>query len=83
MANIKSSEKDIRRSLKRHLRNQAIKSSMRTSIRKFRESLTSGDENLKMARFREAQSAIDKAASKGVIKRQTAARYKSRLAACL
>ncbi|HHW18218.1 MAG TPA: 30S ribosomal protein S20 [Firmicutes bacterium] len=83
MANIKSSEKDIRRSEKRRQRNQAIKSMVRTYIRKFKEAVASGDETLKASAFRAAQSAIDKAVSKGVLKARTGARYKSRLAAKL
>lgn len=83
MANVKSSIKDIRRSEKRRRRNQAIKSMVRTYIRKFKEAVAEGDETLKIARFRQAQSAIDKAVSKGVLKPRTGARYKSRLAAKL
>jgi len=81
LANIKSSEKDIRRSLKRRERNQAVKSAMKTYIRRFKEVAASDDEAKKEASFRQAQSAIDRAVQKGVIKRRAGARYKSRLAA--
>lgn len=81
MANIRSSEKDIRRSMARHQRNQAVRSEVRTHIRRFREAANSGDEAKKTELYRIAQSAIDKAVSKGVLKGNTGSRYKSRLAA--
>ncbi|HHY76344.1 MAG TPA: 30S ribosomal protein S20 [Firmicutes bacterium] len=84
MANIKSSEKDIRRSEKRRRRNQAIKSQVRTYIRKFRQAAaTTADQEEKVRLYRMAQKAIDKAVSKGVLKPNTGSRYKSRLAALL
>jgi small subunit ribosomal protein S20 len=83
VANIKSSEKDVGRSEKRRRRNQAVKASVRTSIRKFREAVQTDDMELKKTRYIEAQSLIDRAVSKGVLKKGTGARYKSRLAALL
>lgn len=83
MANIKSSEKDIRRSERRRLRNQAVKSSLRTAIKKLRAIALTGDDAAKEAQYRKTQSIIDKAAQKGVIKKNTASRYKSRLRALL
>ncbi len=83
MANIKSSEKDIRRSETRRRRNQAVKSEVRTHIRRFREAAGSGDDAEKQRLYRIAQKAIDKAVSKGVLKANTGSRYKSRLAALI
>jgi len=83
LANIKSSIKDIERNRKRRMRNRAIKSRVRTYIRKFREAVESGDEQLAMEAYKAAQSQIDRAVSKGVLKRNTGSRYKSRLAARL
>ncbi|MGB4459796.1 MAG: 30S ribosomal protein S20 [Bacillota bacterium] len=83
MANIKSSIKDIERNRKRRMRNRAIKSRVRTYIRKFREAVESGDKQLAMEAYKAAQSQIDRAVSKGVLKRNTGSRYKSRLAARL
>ncbi|MGE5580642.1 MAG: 30S ribosomal protein S20 [Bacillota bacterium] len=83
MANIRSSEKDIRRSEKRRQRNMEVRSAVRTYIRHFREAATTGDDEKKQASYKVAQAAIDKAVNKGVLKAGTAARYKSRLAALL
>lgn len=83
MANTKSAEKRARQNEKRRLRNMAIKSAMRTAIKKFRkaveENRTAELENL----LRAAQSRVDKAVSAGVIHKNTGARYKSRLYALL
>jgi len=83
LANIKSSVKDIERSERRRQRNKAVKSKVRTYIRKFNETAVSGNEEEKLQAFREVQSEIDRAVSKGVLKPNTGARYKSRLAAKL
>lgn len=83
MANIKSSIKDIERSEKRRVRNKAVKSKVRTYIRKFNETVVSGNGEEKLEAFKRVQSEIDKAVSKGVLKPNTGARYKSRLAAKL
>ncbi|MGB4392326.1 MAG: 30S ribosomal protein S20 [Bacillota bacterium] len=80
---MKSSIKDIERNRKRRMRNRAIKSRVRTYIRKFREAVESGDKQLAMEAYKAAQSQIDRAVSKGVLKRNTGSRYKSRLAARL
>ncbi len=83
MANIRSSEKDIRRSEKRRVRNLEVKSAVRTYIRRFRQAATTGDDAKKQDSYKVAQAAIDRAVNKGVLKATTAARYKSRLAALL
>jgi small subunit ribosomal protein S20 len=83
LANIKSSIKDIERSEKRRVRNKAVKSKVRTYIRKFEETAVSGNEEEKLEAFKRVQSEIDRAVSKGVLKPNTGARYKSRLAAKL
>lgn len=73
MPNIKSAEKRLRQNVKRRLRNMAVKSAMKTAIKKA-ISAKGADAALK-----EAISAIDRAAAKGVIHKNTAARKKSRL----
>lgn len=83
LANIKSSEKDIIRSEMRRRRNVAVRSTVRTYIRRFREAVASKDEAKMQAAYKEAQSVIDKAVNKGVLKANTGARYKSRLASLL
>lgn len=72
MANTKSALKRIKTSLKRNLRNRMVKSSVRTAVRKFQDNVT-------VESLRSAISALDKAVSKGVFHRNTAARKKSRL----
>ena len=80
MAHHLSAKKRIRQTAKRTLRNRALRSATRTAIKKFRLLLEQGDsENLKTA-YPGVQKVIDKAVTKGILHRQTAARYKSRLA---
>jgi small subunit ribosomal protein S20 len=78
MANTKSALKRIRTSAKRHERNQAVKSATRTFVKKARTAIT-----LDVTEAQEdlvaAISALDRAAKKGVIHRNNAARRKSRL----
>jgi len=80
LANTRSAKKRARVAAKRTLRNKMVKSSVRTAIRKFREAL--GTENAPILLSR-AFSALDRAASKGVIHKNTAARKKARLAKLL
>lgn len=78
MANTKSAIKRIRTSAKRHERNQAVKSSTRTFVRRARGAI--GQNALEArADLLAAISALDRAARKGVIHRNNAARRKSRL----
>ncbi len=77
MANIKSAKKRARIAAKRNLRNRMVKSSLRTAIRKFTESVGTEEAAVKLSA---AFKALDKAASKGVIHKNTAARKKARLA---
>jgi len=73
MANTKSALKRIRITAKRRLRNRAVKSTVRAAVRKFNDLTT-------VEALHAAMSALDKAVSKGVLHRNTAARKKSRLA---
>lgn len=75
MANTRSAEKQERQGVKRNTRNRAVKSRLRSTLKKARTSAAAGDANLSTG-----FSEIDKAAKKGVIKKNTASRYKSRLA---
>lgn len=78
MPNTKSAAKRVRQTIKRTLRNRRVKSQIRTAIRKFEEAAQE-DLNLAEERLRQALKSLDKAASKGVIHRNKAARKKSRL----
>src|SRR5919199_3349923 len=81
MANIASSKKDARRSAARAARNRAVRSAVKTKINRFRRGLgergaaADGAEQLLV----NAVSALDRAASKGVLHPNNAARRKSRL----
>jgi small subunit ribosomal protein S20 len=78
MANIASAEKQRRQSEKRKARNRAGKSSLKTALKRARTAITGGDADKDT--LSTSYSAIDKAAKTGLIKENTANRYKSRLA---
>ncbi|MBB3661103.1 MULTISPECIES: 30S ribosomal protein S20 [Prauserella salsuginis group] len=80
MANIKSQMKRIQTNEKRRQRNQAVKSTVKTSIRKFREAADAGDKDKAVEMLRAAGRQLDKAASKGVIHKNQAANKKSAMA---
>ena len=80
MANIKSQIKRNKTNEKARLRNKAVKSSLKTSVRKFREAADSGDKDQAVALERAASRALDKAVSKGVIHKNQAANRKSAIA---
>ncbi|WP_033437353.1 30S ribosomal protein S20 [Saccharothrix sp. NRRL B-16314] len=80
MANIKSQLKRIKTNEKARLRNKAVKSSLKTAIRKFREAAEAGDKEKAVALVQEASRKLDKAVSKGVIHANQAANKKSALA---
>lgn len=79
MANIKSQIKRNRQNEVRRVRNKSVMSDMKTSIKKVEAAAAAGEPTDEL--YRSAQKKIDKAASKGVLKPETAARRKSRLAA--
>jgi small subunit ribosomal protein S20 len=80
MANIKSQKKRNLTNEKRHERNKAVKSALKTSTKRVQTAVTAGDADAATTSVREASRALDKAASKGVLHKKTAARRKSRLA---
>jgi small subunit ribosomal protein S20 len=80
VANIKSQIKRNRQNEKARLRNKAVKSSLKTSVRKFREAAQSGDMDETGVALRAACRQLDKAASKGVIHKNQAANRKSAIA---
>jgi len=80
MANIKSQKKRNIQNEKRHQRNIAAKSSLKTTTKKVQAAVSVGDPEAAVTSQREAARALDKAASKGVLHKKTAARKKSRLA---
>ena len=80
MANIKSQIKRNRQNDAARERNKAVRSTLKTKTRKFRTAADSGDKNAAAAAYEDAARAFDKAASKGVLHRNTAANRKSGLA---
>jgi small subunit ribosomal protein S20 len=80
MANIKSQIKRNKQNEKRQQRNKAVRSSLKTSSKKAATAIVEGDLEAAETRAREASRAYDKAASKGIVHKRTAARHKSRLA---
>jgi small subunit ribosomal protein S20 len=80
VANIKSQIKRNRQNEKRHQRNKAVKSALRTYVRKFREAADAGNVDEATTALRAACRQLDKAASKGVIHKNQAANRKSAIA---
>ena len=76
----------IKRAIKNHKlneRNRALRSTLRTAIKKFRALLLAKDTAKIASAFPEVQKRIDKARTKGLIHKNTASRYKARLAAAM
>ena len=80
MANIKSKVKRIKTNELARLRNQSVKSSLRTAVRSFRKAAESGDKDKAGELLASTSRKLDKAASKGVIHKNQAANKKSALA---
>jgi small subunit ribosomal protein S20 len=79
MANHVSALKRVRQTKKRTLYNRAHKTRVRRQIRELRRALQASDANTAVAVLRKTISIIDRAAKTGVLPKNTAARYKSRL----
>ena len=80
MANIKSQIKRNKQNEKARQRNKAVKSSLKTAVRNFREAADAGDAEQANEALRTAYVKLDKAVSKGVIHKNQAANRKSALA---
>ncbi len=79
MANIKSAIKRNKQNEKRRLRNRIVRGRARTFVKRARVEMEGGDFDTSLAATRAAISALDKAAEKGVLHPNNAARRKSRL----
>lgn len=77
MANIKSQKKRILTNEKRRVRNQSVKSELKTLVRHTREAVEAGDKDKAIAALRIASRKLDVAVSKGVIHKNQAANRKS------
>jgi small subunit ribosomal protein S20 len=81
VANTKSAEKAARRAETNRTRNVALRSRMRSALRKVGEAVTAGKKADAAAALKDAQPVIDSLVNKHVIHRNKAARHKSALAA--
>lgn len=81
MANIKSAEKQNRQATKHRERNRAAMSRLRNVIKNTRSTIETGEQDAAKEALRTVYSVIDRTAKKGILKGNTADRYKSRLAA--
>ncbi len=81
MPNHKSAEKRQRQNEKRRDINRSHRSRLRTEIKRLRAALDGGDKDAIQEVYAATVSAIDKSVNKGVLHRNAAARYKSRLTA--
>ena len=79
MANIKSAKKRILVNRTKAERNKAIKSGIKTAVKKVNAAIQSGDQAAAKAALVDATTVIDKAATKGVLHSNTASRKISRL----
>ncbi|MEX1339029.1 30S ribosomal protein S20 [Hydrogenibacillus schlegelii] len=79
MANTKSAIKRIKKNEKRRLRNLAIRKTVRIAVKRVERALKGQSVEEALAQYNEAAKALEKAASKGAIHRNKAARKKSRL----
>ena len=79
MANIKSSKKDILRSKIAHEKNKANKTAMKTTLKKFEAAVAAGERAAAEVAYKDAIVVVDKAVTKGILHKNTAARKKSSL----
>ena len=80
MANIKSQIKRIKTNEKARVRNKAVKSSLKTAVRRFREAADAGQREDALTALESASRQLDKAVSKGIIHANQAANKKSAMA---
>ena len=79
MANHKSAEKRIRQNERRNEVNRRNRSRLRTQVKALRTAIEAGDQGQAQTALKDTVALIDKAIQKGVLHRNAAARYKSRL----
>jgi len=80
MANIKSSKKDLKRNAKNRAKNTAAKSALKTYVKKVRVAAGAGEAEAVKSSLVTALKNLDKAAQRGIIHKNQAARRKSRIA---
>jgi small subunit ribosomal protein S20 len=80
LANTRSAEKRNRQAQQRRLRNTAVRTRVKTAVKRVRDAIAAGDSTAAKAAFQKASRVLDSAASKGVVHRNAASRRISRLA---
>jgi small subunit ribosomal protein S20 len=80
MANIKSARKRAKQALERRDHNMALRTSVRTAMKKVIKAVAASNKDGALAAFRESQRVIDRVVAKGVLHRNAGDRHKSRLA---
>lgn len=81
MANHFSALKRVRQTEKRTARNRNVRSALRSTLRGLREAVSTGNKDQAQTSLRQAVAVLDRSVNKGVLHKNTAARYKSRLSA--
>jgi len=80
VANLDSSKKRIRSNERKRQRNVAVRTGVKTAIKKVEQAIAEGDLETAQANFSSAVSTMDSAVAKGIIKKNTISRKKSQLA---
>jgi small subunit ribosomal protein S20 len=81
MANTAQARKRARQSEKQRQHNTALRSELRSAVKKVRKAIAAGDKKAALATYQESVSVVDRIADKNIIHKNKAARHKSRLAA--
>jgi small subunit ribosomal protein S20 len=80
MANIKSVRKRAKQAIVRRDHNMALRTSVRTAIKKVNKAIAAGNKEAALVSLRESQRVIDRIVAKGILHRNAGGRHKSRLA---
>jgi len=83
MANSAQARKRARQAVKIRIRNVSLRSKLRTAIKSIRKTIQSGDKITAQTTFNSSIGIVDSIASKGIIHKNKAARYKSRLSSAI
>jgi len=80
MANIKSARKRAKQALERREHNMALRTSVRSAMKKVAKAVAAGNKDAALASLHESQRVIDRVVAKGILHRNAGDRHKSRLA---